>query len=83
MPAHWRLELGLVPLVGRAVSGGVFRGSCGLRKTLGSLSADGWGCVPALLVGWPEASQHWILQWGLILMSKWQTSGELMPMSTP
>ena len=30
------------PLVGRAISRGVFRGGCEL-----SLSADGWGCVPA------------------------------------
>lgn len=29
------------------------------KKTLGSLSAGGWGCVSALLVVWPEASQHW------------------------
>ena len=67
MPAHWCVELGLVPLVGRAMSRDVFSGGCGLRKTLGSLSADGWGCVPALLVVWPEASQHWSLQaveWG-------------------
>ena len=30
--------------------------------TLGSLSSDGWGCVPILVVVWPEASQHWSLQ---------------------
>ena len=28
---------------------------CG-RKTLGCLSADGWGCVPILLVVWHEMS---------------------------
>ena len=56
------MELGLVPLVGRAVSGGVFRGGCELSMTLGSLSADRWGCVPTLLIVWPEASQHWSLQ---------------------
>ena len=33
MPAPWWVELGLVPLVGRAMSIGVFRGSCRLRKT--------------------------------------------------
>ena len=27
------------------------------RKTLSSLSADGWGCVSVLLVVWPEASE--------------------------
>ena len=62
VPAHWWVELGLVPLVGRAVSGGVFRGGCELSMTLGSLSADRWGCVPTLLIVWPEASQHWSLQ---------------------
>ena len=48
--AHWWVALGLVPLAGRAVSRGVFRGGCGLRKTLSSLCADGRGFVPALLV---------------------------------
>ena len=69
--AHWWVELGLVPLVGRAMSRGMFRGSLELRKTLGSLSADGWGCVHLLLVVWPEASQHWSLQavgWGQVLV---------------
>ena len=59
--------LGFAPLVGRAVSRGVFRGVCVFRKTLGSLSADGWGYVLTLLVVWCEASQHWELQaleWG-------------------
>ena len=41
------MELGLVPLVGRAM----------LSKTLVHLSADGWGCVPTLLFIWPEATQ--------------------------
>ena len=66
MPAHWRVELGLGPLVGRAM----FRGSSWLRKSLGSLSADGWGCVPVQLV-WPKASQHWSVQavgWGQVLV---------------
>ena len=70
MPARWWAELGLGPLVGRAMS----RGGCELRKSLGSLSADGWGCVPTQLVVWLELSQHWYLQavgWGqvLVLMS--------------
>ena len=50
--AHWWVELGLILLVGRTV----------LRKMLSSLSADGWGCLLALLVVWPEVSQHWSLQ---------------------
>ena len=55
MPVLWWVVLSLVPLVGRAVSRGLFRGGCGLRKSIGSLSADGWGYVPTLLVVWPEA----------------------------
>ena len=46
LPAHWWVEVSLVPLVGRAVSRGVFRCGCGFRTTLSSLSADAWGCVP-------------------------------------
>ena len=34
VPVHWWVELGLGPLVGRAVSMGVSRGSCGLRNSL-------------------------------------------------
>ena len=41
VPAHWWVQLGLVPLVGRAVSQGMFRGSCWLRITLGSLKLIG------------------------------------------
>ena len=40
-PAHWWVQLGLVPLVGRAVSQGMFRGSCWLRITLGSVKLIG------------------------------------------
>ena len=54
--AHWWVELGLVLLVGRAVSKGVSVGSCGLGMTLGIVSAGGWDCVPALLIDWTEAS---------------------------
>ena len=57
------------------MSRGMSGGGCGLRKSLGSLSADGWGCVPALLVVWPEASQHWSLQavgWGQALVPRSQ-----------
>ena len=48
----WWVELGLGPLVGKAMSRGMSRGSCGLRKSLGSLSTDGWGCVPTQFVVW-------------------------------
>ena len=48
----WWVGLDLVSLVGRTVSGGVFWGVCELIMMLDSLSADGWGCVPVLLVVW-------------------------------
>ena len=57
MLAHWWVELCLGPLVSRAVSRGMSKGSWGLRKSLWFLSADGWNFVPALLVVWPEMSQ--------------------------
>ena len=50
MPALWWVELSLIPLMGRTMSRAVFCGGCGLRKTLGSLSSNGWGCVPILLL---------------------------------
>ena len=49
-----RLDLGF--LVGRTVSGGVFWAVCDLVMILGSLSANGWGCVPVLLVVWHGVS---------------------------
>ena len=52
MPVLWWVGLDLVFLVGRDVSGGVFWGVCELIMMLGSLSANGWGCVPVLLVVW-------------------------------
>ena len=50
MPVLWWVGLDLVFLVGRDVSGGVFWGVCELNMILGSLSANGWGCVPVLPV---------------------------------
>ena len=41
--------------------------------TLGSLSPDGWGCVPIVVVVCPEAFQHWRLHitgWGWVLVPK-------------
>lgn len=49
---------GACPLVGRAISKGVFRDNCGLEKSLGSMSADLWSYVPTPLAVWPEVSQH-------------------------
>ena len=56
MPVFWWVVLDLVFLVGRTASGGVFWGVCELSMILGSLSANGWGCVNVLLVVWHEAS---------------------------
>ena len=52
MPVFWRMRLDLVFLVGRTASGGVFWGVFDLTMILGSLSANGWVCVPVLLVVW-------------------------------
>ena len=56
MPVFWWVVLDLVPLVGRATSGGVFWGVCELSMIVSSLSSNGWGCVPVLLVVWHVAS---------------------------
>ena len=39
-----------------SMSGGVFWGVSVLIMILGSLSANGWGCVPVLLVVWHRVS---------------------------
>ena len=60
----WWVGLDLVLLVGRTASGGVFWGVCELSVTVGSLSANGWGCFLVLLVVWHWASSTgacWIL----------------------
>ena len=56
MPVFWCMGLDLVFLVDRSMSGGVFWGFCDLIMILGSLSANGWGCVPVLLVVWHRVS---------------------------
>ena len=56
MPVFWWVGLDLVFLVGRAASDGVFGDVCELSMILGSLSANGWGCVPVSLVVWHGAS---------------------------
>ena len=56
MPVFWWMRLHLVFLVGRTVSIGVFWGVCDFIMMLGSLSANGWGCVPILLVVWHRVS---------------------------
>ena len=50
--------------LGRATSDGVFWCVCELSMILGSLSANGWGCVPVLVVIWHGASSTgacWLL----------------------
>ena len=56
MPVFWCMRLDLVFLVGRSTSGGAFLGVCDLIMILGRLSANGWGCVPVLLVLWHRVS---------------------------
>ena len=56
VPVFWWAGLDHILLVGSAVVGGVFWGVCDLSVTLGSLSANEWGCVPVLLVVWPVTS---------------------------
>ena len=43
-------EAGFCLSGGRTMSSGVFWGVCELLMILGCLSANGWGCVPVLLV---------------------------------
>ena len=46
------------------MASGVFWGVCELSMILGSLSANGWGCVPVLLVVWHGVSSTgacWLL----------------------
>ena len=81
MPVFLWVGLDLVFLVGRAASGGVLGGVCELSMILGSLSANGWGCVPgASCLAW--AIQHWILLaigWTWLFMLRWRSLGELLP----
>ena len=56
VPLYWWVELCPGHLVFRAMSRCVSIGGYGFKNSLGSLSVDGWGCVPAQLVAWPEFS---------------------------
>ena len=68
VPTQWQMELSLVPLEGWALPLGLIRGGCVLRRTLGSLFADGWGCVLMLVLfglgllylnGWYQIFPKW------------------------
>ena len=77
MPVFWWMSLDLVFLVGQTTSGGVFSVVCELIMILGSLSANGWGCVPVLLVVWHRVSSTgacWSLS-GLGLSVEMEISG--------
>ena len=56
MPVFWGMRLDLFFLIGKTASSGVFWGVCDLIMILGSLSANGWCCVPVLLVVWLRVS---------------------------
>ena len=64
MPVLWWMSLDLVFLMDRSTSDGVFCGVCDLFMILGSLSANGWGCVPVLLVVWHRVSST-VVCWSL------------------
>ena len=53
------------------LSGGVFWGICDLIMILGSLSANGWGCVPVLLVLWHSMSST-VACWSLSEAGSWR-----------
>ena len=50
------MRLDLVFLVGKTISSGVLSGVCDLILILDSLSANGWSCVPVLLIVWHRVS---------------------------
>ena len=76
----------LVDEAGSCLSGGQVHiwwcvwGVCGLIIILGSLSANGWGCVPVLLVVWHRVSvQPWsllIIEWSWVLVLRQRSLGE-------
>ena len=70
MPVFWWMRLDLVFLVGRTTSRGVFWGVCELIKILGSPSANGWVCVPVLLVVWQRVSST-VACWSLSEAGSW------------
>ena len=71
----WWMRQDLVFLVGRTKSGVVFCGVCVLIMILGSLCANGCGCVPVLLVVWHRVSSwvewRWI-EWSWVLALRWR-----------
>ena len=66
----WWTRLDLVFLVATSTSGRVFWGVCGLIMILSSLSANGWSCVPVLLVVWHMVSNS-VACWSLSEAGYW------------
>ena len=81
MPVFWWMRLDLVFLVSRSTSDGVFWGVCGLFMILVSLSANGWGCVPVLLVVWHRVSST-VACWSLSGAQSWRLDGDLWEIFT-
>ena len=64
VPVFWWMRLDLIFLVGMTASGAVFWGVCDVIMILGSFSANGWDCVPVLLIVWHMVSSTvtcWLL----------------------
>ena len=79
MPVFWWMRLDPVFLVDSTTSGVMFWGVCDLIMILGSLSANGCGCVPVLLVVWHRLSSTgacWLLS-GAGSPLRWRSLGEL------
>ena len=76
MPVFWWMRLDLLFLVGRPASGGVFWGVCELIMILGSLCANGWGCVPVLIVVWHRVSGT-VACWSLSGAGSLRSDGDL------
>ena len=70
MPVFWCMRLDFVFLMGWSTSGGVFGGVCGLM-ILGRLSANGWCCVPVLLVVWHRVSST-VVCWSMSGAGSWR-----------
>ena len=64
VPVFWWMKLYLVFLVGKTTSIGGCWGVYEIIMILDSLSANGWGCVPVLVVVWHGVSSTvacWLL----------------------
>ena len=70
MTVFWWMSLDLVFLVGRSTFGVVFLGLCDLIMILSSISANGWDCVPVLLVVWHRVSST-VACWFLSEAGSW------------